>query len=282
MKIFSIPTGNLKLDGGAMFGVVPKALWQKVYPADENNLCNWAMRCLLIEEDNRRILIDTGIGDKQGEKFSYLYQLNGEDSLLGALNKYNFSCDDITDVIFTHLHFDHVGGAVRYNKDKTHPELTFKNADYWISRLQWDTAINPNRKEKASFLKENILPIGESSRLKLIDDDIQLFPNVHIKLYNGHTAGQIIPYINYKEKTIVFMGDLIASTAHIPLHYVMSYDVRPLEVMVEKEQFLNDAVQNGYILFLEHDIFNECCTVQNTEKGIRADKTFYLHEYFTS
>jgi len=277
MKIFSIPTGNLKMDGGAMFGVVPKILWQKNYPADENNFCNWAMRCLLIDDGPRKILVDTGIGDKQDEKFFSKYHLNGNDNLINSLTINGYSTDDITDIIFTHLHFDHVGGALKYNKERSETELTFKNATYWISRQQWNCAINPNRKEKPSFLKENIIPIEDSGHLKFIKNDTLLFTDILVKLFYGHTDGQVIPFISYKGKTIVFMGDMIASSAHIPVPYVMGYDVNPLTVIAEKEKFLADAAEKQYILFFEHDLNVECCTVCKTEKNdFRVRNVFQL------
>jgi glyoxylase-like metal-dependent hydrolase (beta-lactamase superfamily II) len=276
MELYPINTGNLKLDGGAMFGVVPKVIWGKVYPSDENNLCNWAMRCLLVVEGDRKILIDCGIGNKQSEKFFANYHLNGEDSLDGSLAALGFTVDDITDVILTHLHFDHAGGAVRWNDDRTDYEVTFKNATYYTSRQQWEWATSPNNREKASFLKENILPIRENGRLELIEGDRELFPNVEVRIFNGHTEGQVIPLIRYNGKTVVFMADLLPSAAHIPLPWVMSYDTRPLITLTEKEAFLGEAAQNGYILFLEHDLYRECCTVEATEKGIRLKEAFPL------
>lgn len=276
MKLYTIETENFKLDGGAMFGVVPKVLWQKQYPADENNLCNWSMRCLLIVNDNRKILIDNGIGNKQDEKFLRHYYLNGENTLEKSLAQCGFSFDDITDVILSHLHFDHCGGSVKYNEDKTKLEPAFKNAVYWLSKPQWELAVNPNIREKTSILKENIFPIKESGQLKLIEKDIQLYPNVMVRLFNGHTDGQVLPFVNYNGKTVVFMADLIPSTVHIPLTYIMGYDTRPLITLKEKEEFLNKAVENDYILFFEHDLYNECCTVQNTEKGVRVKETFRL------
>lgn len=278
MKLYSIETVNCKLDGGAVFGVVPKVIWQKVYPADENNHCIWAMRCLLVVNDDKRILIDNGIGDKQDEKFFMHYFLNGNDTLKNSLNKYGFTEDEITDVVLTHLHFDHCGGGIKYNIEKTELELVFKNANYWVSKQQWEWAIKPNRKEKASFFKENILPIKEKGRLKLIEKDMELFPYFYIKLFYGHTEGLVVPLIKYKDKTIVYMSDLLPTTAHIPVAYIMSYDVRPLVTLKEKEQFLGEAAENEYILFLEHDGYNECCTVRNTEKGVRLKKTFKFSE----
>jgi glyoxylase-like metal-dependent hydrolase (beta-lactamase superfamily II) len=269
MKLYPVNTGNLMLDGGAMFGVVPKVLWGKAYPCDENNLCNWSMRCLLIVDGGRRILVDCGIGDKQSERFFSNYYLNGEDTLEKSLAAAGYSPDDITDLILTHLHFDHAGGAVRWNEDRTGYEMTFKNATCHTSRRQWEWAVNPNNREKASFLKENILPIGESGNLNLIEQDTELFPGVTLRLFNGHTDGQVIPFIRYNGRTVVFMADLLPSTAHIPLPWVMSYDTRPLVTLNEKEAFMTEAAQNGYILFLEHDIRHECCTVELSDKGAK-------------
>ncbi len=278
MKLYPIYTGNLMLDGGAMFGVVPKVMWSKLYPCDENNLCNWSMRCLLIDTGDRKILIDCGIGDKQSKKFMGHYFLNGEDSLDGSLAKLGFSVDDITDVILTHLHFDHAGGAIRWNEGKTDYIPTFTNAIYRTSKQQWEWATHPNSREKASFLKENILPIKEKGTLKLIDSETEIYPGISVRLFHGHTEGQVIPFIQVKGKTIVYMADLLPSTAHIPLPYVMAYDTRPLITLDEKEKFLNEAAGKGYILFFEHDINNECCTVKQTEKGVRIKKAFAFSE----
>ena len=279
MKLYSILTGNLKLDGGAMFGVVPKVIWSKLYPCDENNLCNWSMRCLLVEEGDRRILIDTGIGNKQSEKFFSNYYLNGSDSLEVSLAKVGNTMDDITDVILTHLHFDHCGGAVRWNEERTDYLPAFKNATYYISRQQWEWATHPNNREKASFLKENILPIQEKGKLHLIESDDTLFPGVSVRLFNGHTDGQVIPFIRYNNTTVVYMADLMPSSAHIPLPYVMSYDTRPLITLKEKEVFLKEAVQNNYLLFFEHDLYRECCTVTETDKGFRMKESYNLSDY---
>jgi len=276
MQLFAINTGNLKLDGGAMFGVVPKVMWSKLYPCDENNLCNWIMRCLLIVDGDRKILIDTGIGNKQSEKFFSNYYLNGDASLDKSLAERGFTVDDITDVILTHLHFDHCGDAIRWNADKTDYIPTFKNATYYISRKQWEWATHPNNREKASFLKENILPIGEKAKMKLIDEDSEIMPGINIRLFYGHTDGQMIPFINYQDKTVVYMADVLPSTAHIPLPYVMSYDTRPLITLEEKEKFLKEAAQKGYVLFLEHDLYHEACTVEETEKGVRLKETLNI------
>ena len=278
MKLHVIETGFFKLDGGAMFGVVPKVIWQKTNPADENNLCTWAMRCLLIEDEDRLILVDTGIGDKQDVKFLSHYYLHGKDSLKSSIEKAGFSFDDITDVFLTHLHFDHVGGAVsKINEELT---LTFKNATYWTNAKHWEWAIHPNAREKASFLKENILPLQESGRLKFIDnvEGVNFTKNIKVRFAYGHTEAMMLPQISYKEKTLVYMSDLLPSTGHIPLPYVMSYDMFPMKTLNEKAAFLKEAAENNYILVLEHDPINECCTVQMTEKGIKIDQTFQLND----
>lgn len=276
MKLYPINTGYFKLDGGAMFGVVPKSIWQRTNPADENNMCSWAMRCLLIEDGDRLILIDNGIGDKQSEKFYSFYYLFGDDSLLKSLHSHGFTPDDITDVFLTHLHFDHCGGGIKWNKDRSSFEATFRNATYWSNSQHWKWATEPNPREKASFLKENIMPMQELGQLKFNDkDNFDLFD---IKIMNGHTDHQMLPVIKYKDHTIVFTADLLPSTGHIPLPYVMGYDTRPLLTLEEKAKFLNEAADNKYVLFLEHDFENECCMLQHTEKGVRLDKTFKLSE----
>ena len=284
MTIYPLNTGNFKLDGGAMFGVVPKTLWSRTNPADTNNMCDWSMRSMLIEDGNRLILIDTGIGDKQSEKFFSHYYLFGDDSLNGNLKRLGFSPDDITDVFLTHLHFDHCGGAIRWNKDRSGFEPVFKNAIYWSTEKHWKWATEPNAREKASFLKENILPIEESGQLKFVDrkGDFtkDVFNNIDLLFVDGHTESQMIPHIKYKGKTLVFMADLLPSTGHIPLPYVMGYDTRPLLTLDEKGKFLQRAAEEEYILFLEHDSVNECCTVKQTEKGVRLDETFSFNELF--
>ncbi len=276
MKLYPIETGNLKLDGGAMFGVVPKVLWQKQYPADENNLCNWAMRCLLIEDDDRLILIDNGIGDKQDHDFLKHYYLNGDETLESSLTKHGFSPEDITDMILTHLHFDHCGGSIKHNKDRSGFEPAFPNATYWVSRQQYEWAVNPNHRESASFLKENILPIEESGNLKLIEEEGEILPNISVRIFNGHTEGQIIPLINHHGRTVAFMADLLPASTHIPMPWIMAYDTRPLITLDDKTRFYEEAVPGDFVLFFEHDIYNECCTLRQTEKGVRVKETFPL------
>ncbi|PWV53357.1 MBL fold metallo-hydrolase [Chitinophaga sp. S165] len=278
MKLYSIDTGYFKLDGGAMFGVVPKSIWNKLNPADANNMCSWAMRSLLIEDGDRLILVDTGIGNKQDEKFFSHYYLHGDASTDTSLAKYGFHRDDITDVFLTHLHFDHCGGAIERQGDKLLP--AFKNASYWSNQEHWDTATKPNDREKASFLKENILPIQESGQLKFIprEEGIPFSNDFNIRFVFGHTDSMMLPQIQYKDKTILYMADLLPSIGHIPIPYVMAYDMFPLTTLQEKKSFLQEAVENNYVLFLEHDPVNECCTVQLTEKGIRVADTFLLSD----
>ena len=277
MNAYTINTGYFKLDGGAMFGVVPKSIWNKLNPADENNMCTWALRCLLIEDGNRLILVDNGIGDKQDDRFFSHYYLHGDDTLDKSLNKYGFSRNDITDVILTHLHFDHCGGSIIREGDKLVP--AFKNAVYWSNERHWKWATQPNDREKASFLKENILPIQESGQLKFIETDAASFPeNISIRQAFGHTDAMMLPQFKYKDRTILFMADLLPSAAHIPLPYVMGYDMFPLTTLNEKKSFLKEAQENDYVLFLEHDPKIECCTLQLTEKGIRMKDSFALSE----
>ena len=283
MQIYPLETGNFKLDGGAMFGVVPKSLWSRTNPPDEMNMCSWSMRCMLIEDSNRLILFDTGIGDKQSEKFFSYYYLFGDDTLMGSLKKLGYSPDDITDVVLTHLHFDHCGGAVeRSDENKLRP--VFKNATSWSTEKHWEWATNPNPREKASFLKENILPLQESGQLKFVersgDFTKNVFPNIDMLFVDGHTESQMIPHLKYKGEKLVFMADLLPSVGHIPLPYVMGYDTRPLLTLNEKEKFLKKAADEGYILFLEHDYQNECCTLQHTEKGVRLKDVFKFSDLF--
>ena len=261
-----------------MFGVVPKSMWNKLNPADENNMCTWAMRCLLVETRDKLILIDNGLGTKQDEKFFGHYFLHGDATLDSSLKAKGFSKDDITDVFLTHLHFDHCGGSIQFNKDRTCYEPAFKNAIYWSNETHWKWATQPNAREKASFLKENILPIQESGQLQFTTENAELFEGFTIKYMNGHTDGMMLPHIQYKEQTVVFMADLLPSTGHIPVPFVMAYDTRPLITLTEKAAFLQNAAENNYILFFEHDPVNECCNLQMTEKGVRLKDTFRLDE----
>ncbi|SIN79016.1 MBL fold metallo-hydrolase [Algoriphagus halophilus] len=278
MDLYVVNTGFFKLDGGAMFGVVPKTLWSRTNAADENNLCTWAMRSLLVVQGNRVVLIDNGIGDKQDAKFFSHYYLHGEDSLKGNLLKLGVHPTDITDNFLTHLHFDHCGGGVGYGSHGQY-EMTFPRATYWSNKAHWKWATVPNPREKASFLKENILPMEEMGQLDFVDlEKPSLFEGFDFITVDGHTDKQMLPKIQYKGRTLVFVADLLPSVGHIPLPYVMGYDTRPLLTMDEKAQFLEEAAREKYILFLEHDPVHECCTVKMTEKGVRLDQTFKLHE----
>jgi glyoxylase-like metal-dependent hydrolase (beta-lactamase superfamily II) len=284
MKLHTINTGYFKLDGGAMFGVVPKSIWNKLNPADENNMCSWAMRCLLIEDGNKLILIDTGIGNKQDDKFFGHYYLHGTDTMEQSLAAHGFTTNDITDVFLTHLHFDHCGGAIMRQGETLVP--TFKNATYWSNAKHWQWATQPNEREKASFLKDNILPIEQSGQLRFLNCDSSNFSlhttpiSSNLSFYSvyGHTDAMMLPAINYNNKTIVFMADLLPAAAHIPLPYIMGYDMFPLTTLQEKKAFLTTALERNYILFFEHDPVHECCTLQQTDKGIRADKFLKLVE----
>ncbi|MGQ0737724.1 MAG: MBL fold metallo-hydrolase [Bacteroidota bacterium] len=285
MKLYSINTGYFKLDGGAMFGVVPKSIWNKINPADENNLCSWALRCLLIEDGNRLILVDNGNGDKQDAKFFSHYYLHGDDTLDKSLAKHGFHRDDITDAFLTHLHFDHCGGSIVREGEKLVP--AFRNATYWSNKEHWDWAVNPNEREKASFLKENILPIEESGKLQFVHvtgsadgklGESSFTENISVRFVSGHTESMMLPQIKYKGRTIVFMADLLPSAGHIPLPYVMAYDMFPLTTLNEKKSFLKEAVEGDYILFFEHDPVHECCNLRQTERGIRPKDFFRLDE----
>ena len=288
MELYTINTGYFKLDGGAMFGVVPKSMWNKLNPADENNMCSWALRCLLICDGDRKILVDTGMGNKQDPKFFGHYYLHGDDSLDKSLEAIGITKDEITDVLLTHLHFDHCGGSIVKVGEAYLP--AFKYATYWSNEHHWKWATEPNAREKASFLKENILPIKESGQLKLVDleNNIQMgtgglpeyafTQNISMLLVNGHTKAMMLPKIIYKGRTIVFMADLLPSVAHLPLPYVMAYDMFPLTSLEEKKSFLEDAVENNYVLFFEHDPVYECCDLKITEKGIRINDHFKLED----
>jgi glyoxylase-like metal-dependent hydrolase (beta-lactamase superfamily II) len=283
MKLYTINSGYFKLDGGAMFGVVPKSIWNKLNPSDENNLCSWALRCLLIEDEGRLILIDNGNGDKQDEKFFSHYYLHGDDTLDKSLAKHGFHADDITDVFLTHLHFDHCGGSIKREGDKLVP--AFKNAHYWSNQAHWEWAVHPNDREKASFLPENILPIEECGQLNFIEvkgstdyhlGETKFTDNISVRFVNGHTEAMMLPQIKYKDKTIVYMADLLPSAAHIPIPYVMAYDMFPMTTLNEKKSFLKEAVSHDYILFFEHDPVHECCSLQQTEKGARVKEYYKL------
>lgn len=280
MRIYPIETGKFKLDGGAMFGVVPKSLWERTNPSDANNMIEMTMRCMLIEDGDRLTLIDTGIGNKQSDKFFGYYHLFGDFSLDKSLKELGFHRDDITDVFLTHLHFDHCGGAIQWNNNKTLLEPAFKNAKFWSNNRHWDWAVNPNPREKASFLKENILPIQESGQLNFLHLNAKDEIGFDVLFKDGHTEKQMLPKIEYKGKTIVFMADLLPTAGHIPLPYVMGYDTRPLITLKEKESFLNEAADNEYLLFLEHDAFNEVITVKHTEKGVRLNESYKFKEIF--
>ena len=283
MKLHVLDTGFFKLDGGAMFGVVPKQIWQKTNPADDLNLCTWAMRCLLIEDGEKLILIDTGIGNKQSEKFFSHYHLQDTQTLDQALALKGFQRANITDVFLTHLHFDHCGGSIEYNSTREHFQPAFPNAKFWSNANHWKWATEPNSREKASFLSENILPIQESGQLNFIERVHNVSPTplgFDVLFVDGHTESMMIPHINYQGKTLVFMADLLPSVGHIPLPYVMGYDTRPLLTMTEKELFLKTAADHGYVLFFEHDSVNECCTLQHTEKGVRVKDTGKFTDFF--
>ena len=279
MKIISIETGNFKLDGGAMFGVVPKSLWERTNPADDQNLCSWAMRSMLVDYGERKVLIDNGIGDKQSDKFFSHYHLHGDASLISSLALNGYHPDDITDVFLTHLHFDHCGGGVKYN-EKGELVTVFKNATYWSNELHWNLAMNPNDRERASFLQENLVPMRASGQLDFIKNDGIFLPGFDVLFAHGHTESQMIPHIKYKGNTIVFAADLLPSVGHIPLPYVMGYDTRPLTTLKEKKVFLETVAKKGYTLFLEHDYYQSCCTLKETDKGIRLDQSFQFEDNF--
>jgi glyoxylase-like metal-dependent hydrolase (beta-lactamase superfamily II) len=286
MKLYPIETGNFKLDGGAMFGVVPKMLWSRTNPSDVNNRIELAARSLLIEDGNRLILIDAGMGNKQSEKFFSHYAMWGDFTLEGSLIKNGFHPNDITDVFLTHLHFDHCGGAVQWNASRTGYEPSFKNARYWSNADHWEWAANPNPREKASFLSENILPLQEAGQLNFISRKPEDFflgetpLGFGVLFVDGHTEKQMIPHISYRGHTLVFMADLLPTVGHIPLAYVMGYDTRPLVTLTEKGRFLEDAASQKYVLFLEHDANNECCTLKKTEKGVQLDRVFSFDSLF--
>ncbi|MCB0794578.1 MAG: MBL fold metallo-hydrolase [Flavobacteriales bacterium] len=288
MEIHPVHAGLFKLDGGAMFGVVPKTLWERRHAPDPNNLCTWAMRCMLVVDGDRVMLIDNGLGDKQDEKFFSHYEPHGDRSLEASLKAHGLSPDDITDVFLTHLHFDHCGGSIRWNSARDGYEPVFRNATYWSNEDHWEWATRPNARERASFLKENILPIEESGQLKHLAGAkgagsgatmvLEAFPFMDVLCVNGHTDAMMIPHIRYKGHMVVFMADLLPSVHHIPVAWVMAYDTRPLLTLAEKQTFLERAADERYVLFFEHDRDHECATVIRTEKGVRLERTFPLSE----
>lgn len=279
MQIHTIETGNIMMDGGAMFGVAPKSLWEKVYPVNEKNLCNLSLRCLLVETGNRIFLFNAGIGTKQDEKFLRHYYLNGNESLEKSLSKAGYKKENITDVVLTHLHFDHCGGAVEFNIQKTGFQPTFPNATYRVSRPQWEWMLKPNRREKVSFLKENIEPLAESGKLELFEDHFNPVPEISLRLYNGHSVGMAVPFIQFKERTFVYTTDFLPTMANIPLSWISGFDTQPLLSFAEHEDFLNEALANDYVLIFEHDLYAECCLLEMTEKGIRGKTPFRLADF---
>ncbi|RLD73935.1 MAG: MBL fold metallo-hydrolase [Bacteroidetes bacterium] len=279
MKLYAIETGTIKFDGGSMFGIIPRIIWQEQYPTDKRHYSHWAMRCLLVVDGNRKILIDTGIGTKQSKSFLKYYTEKTEYTLESSLNSQGFKLTDITDIVLTHLHFDHCGGCIQYSDNKE-LVLTFPNATIHASKQQWEWAQNPNERENPSFLKENIEPIKKSGKLHLFDKEHELFPNFHVKLFNGHTDGQVIPHINVNGRTIVFCADLFPSTVHLAMPYIMAYDSRPVITIEDKKRFFEKAIEQDYVLFFEHDLYTECCTLTETDKGVRAKDTFDLADFF--
>lgn len=278
MEIYNIETGNFMCDGGAMFSVVPKVMWSRKYPSNEDNYCNCAMRSLLVVDGDRKILIDNGTGDKQSEEFFKHQNLNGDASMLGSLMNAGFSADDITDVVFTHLHFDHCGGAVKWNADKSGYELVFKHAQHWVSKQQWENYLNPNIRESDAFFDENIMPIKEAGKLNLVENEGELFPNFKVKIFEGHTPGLMIPVINCNNQEVVFAGDFIPTAANVPVKWLASYDLNPTASLAEKQEFLSEAVEKNAILFFQHDITTECCSLIKTERGVKVDKCFPLSD----
>jgi glyoxylase-like metal-dependent hydrolase (beta-lactamase superfamily II) len=279
MKLSVINSGHFKLDGGAMFGVVPKSLWQPLYPSDDNNMCSWAMRGMVVEDGNRLILIDTGMGDKQNDKFFSHYFMHGDDSLDKSLQAAGYHRDEITDVFLTHLHFDHCGGAIEWNDEKSAYRPAFKNAHFWSNAAHWKWATEPNAREKASFLKENILPIQESGQLKFAEED-RFSENIEIIRVNGHTESMMLRLILVGSRKVLYMADLLPSPVHVPVAWVMAYDTRPLLTLDEKAIILKRAADEEWVLFFEHDKSVECATLHHTEKGIRVKETFPLSALF--
>ncbi|MFB6340335.1 MBL fold metallo-hydrolase [Saccharicrinis sp. FJH62] len=279
MEFHVIDTGNFMVDGGTMFGTVPKVQWSSLYPCNKDNYCNLSMRSLLVDTGNRVFLVDNGMGNKQSESFYADYHLNGSGELIRSLNSAGYKPEDITDMVLTHLHFDHCGGSVFYNADRTKPELTFPNAVHWVGKAQWDNFLNPNRLEQDAFFKEDMMPVFEADKLKFIDENKEFAPGFFVRIFNGHTPGQILPFITFKGKTLVYTADLIPMAASVQPDWISAYDTFPLISIHEKETFLKEAAENGYILFLEHDLYNECCLVEQTEDGFKVGKTGLLKEF---
>ena len=277
MKLFPLIADNWRLDGGIAFGMVPKAIWSRNLESDENNTIEITTRCLLIIHNERKILVDVGLGDKRSEKYYAFHYRQPGVSILNSLEQLGFSASDITDVLFTHLHDDHVGAATRIDENGN-SVCVFENAHYWISRSQWEWAMNPNKRETAAYFKDNLLPLQESGRLTLLEEGMQPFDQVTLKMYNGHTHGQLIPFIKTGDRTLVYMGDFIPSVANLPIPYVPPADIEPLVSMIEKEEFLEAAAENNYILIFVHDAVNECCSVMKSEKGVVVNKSFKLNE----
>ena len=278
MEIYNIETGNFMCDGGAMFGVVPKVMWSRKYPCNDDNYCNCALRSMLVVDDGRRILIDNGTGDKQSEEFFKHQHLNGEATLINSLQEVGYAPEDITDVVFTHLHFDHCGGAVKWNDARDGYELVFKNAQHWVSKQHWENYLNPSIREADAFFEENIMPIKEAGKLSFVESEGELFPNFEVRIFEGHTPGLMIPVINFNGQQIVFAGDFIPTAANVPVKWIASYDLNPKSSLQEKNSFLEEAVRDNAVLFLQHDIASECCSLKKTDKGIKADKLFSLSE----
>jgi glyoxylase-like metal-dependent hydrolase (beta-lactamase superfamily II) len=281
MKLYAIETGIIKFDGGSMFGIIPRVIWQELYPPDKRHYCHFSMRCLLVIDGERKILIDTGIGTKQSKNFLRYYTEKSENTLENSLRKIGVETDEITDIVLTHLHFDHCGGCIKLDEQKE-PVLAFPNASIHTSKQQWEWAQKPNERENPSFLTENIIPIEQSGKLHLFDKEHELFPDFYVKLFNGHTDGQVVPHINVNGKTLVFCADLFPTTVHLPLPYIMAYDTRPLLTVEDKRRFFKEALAKDYVLFFEHDLHTECCTVMETEKGIGVKDTFTLEEFMNN
>lgn len=277
MKLYKIEAGTFHVDGGAAFGVVPKKVWQKRYPCDKDNYCNLTMRCLLIDTGERRILIDTGTGDKQLEYLKY-YGFKEVINFETELGKLGYTCSDITDIIFTHLHFDHCGGSTKYNADKSEVELVFPNATHWVGETQWQNFLNPNVREGDSYFPENMLPVQKAGKLKLVSENQFICPEVEVRIFNGHTVGQLVSYIRYGSKTIVYVGDVIPLVANVPLAWISSYDIFPVSAMAEKKVLLDEAAEKNQILYFEHDAYTECCTVVAQYNKHKVEKTMSFEE----